>query len=144
MRMHVHYKTSDKDNPGQEIEKDLKVDLASALKWTKDWHLEAPDFKDVEGERGEDTDQAKGKKLPQKGTAKFHESLKAQTDFKAKAKELWEKIQEPIQVGEDIWLQILPHSVSVGNSHLILDRLSPRIETVLEIIAQPNVIFGNS
>ncbi len=142
-RMQVHYKVPDKENPGQEIEKDLKVDLASALKWTEDWHLEAPSFKDEEGTKDEDTDEAKGKKILQQGTAKFHEILKAKSDFRSKAKELWKKIQEPIRVGEDIWLQILPHSVSVGDSHIVLDKLSPRMETVLEIIAQPNVIFGH-
>jgi hypothetical protein len=141
--MHVHYKVQDKENPGQEIEKDLNVDVASSLKWTEDWHLEAPSFKGEEGQKEEDTDEAKGKKLLQKGTAKFHESLKVKSDFKAKAKELWKKIQEPIRVGEDIWLQIIPQSVSVGDSHMVLDKLSPRMETVMEIIAQPNVIFGH-
>jgi hypothetical protein len=141
--LHVHYKTADKENLGQEIEKDVKVDVASALKWTKDWHLEAPSFKESADQKEEGTEDQKGEKLLRKGTAKFHESLKNQTDFKTKAKELWERLQEPIQMSEDIWLQILPNSVSVGNSHLVPNPLNPRMETVLEIIAKPNVIFGH-
>lgn len=139
--MNVHYKIKDKQ--GLEIEKKLKVDVGSALKWTEDWHLEAPDFKEEAGKGEEGTDAGKGDKILRKGTAKFHESLRTQSDFKAKAKELWERMQEPIQVGEDIWLQILPHSVSVGDSQVVLDRLSPRMQTVIEIIARPNVVFGH-
>jgi hypothetical protein len=156
--MHVHYKNAtgakDKEAEGlvDEVEKDMKVDLASVLQWNKDWHLEAPDFDEKPGEgkpeasatpqAEEATDDRKGEKLLRKGTAKFHENLKKKTDFKAKAQELWKAIQEPIRMAEDTWLQIKPDQVSVGSSHLVPDPRSPRLETVFEIVAQPNVVIG--
>ncbi len=155
--MNMHYKNSTGSKPTdkeaslvQEIERDAKVDLASVLQWNKDWHLEAPDFAEPEAKSGtetaaapeEETDAAKGAKLLRKGTTQFHEALKKSTDLKEKAKEMWKKIQEPIQMAEDTWLQIKTDRVSVGSYQLIPDPLSPRLETVFEVIAQPNVIIG--
>jgi hypothetical protein len=155
--MHVHYKpkkAKDGETLGEEIEKDVKVDVTSVLRWSKDWNLEAPDFNEKKEEAGqepgkaatgEDEDQKanrKGERLLRKGTAKFHESLKEKTNFKERAKEIWKHIQEPISVGDDIWLKILPHSVSVSKSRIIPDPLSPKMETVFEIVALPEVIFG--
>lgn len=140
---HLHVKNGNKESVGQELEKDVKVDVASALKWTEDWHLEAPGFKEAPEQEGDTLEAHKGEKLLRKGTAQFHEKLKTQSDFKERVKEIWKRIQEPIQMSEDIWLQILPHSVSVGDSHLVADPRSPRMETVFEIIAEPNVIFGH-
>ena len=155
--MHLHYKNSTGSKPTdkdasliQEIEKDAQVDLASVLQWNKDWHLEAPDFAEPDAKSGtetaaapeEETDAAKGAKLLRKGTTKFHEALKKSTDLKEKAKEMWEKIQEPIRMAEDTWLQIRTDRVSVGSYHLIPDPLSPRLETVFEVVAQPNVYIG--
>jgi hypothetical protein len=155
--MHMHYKNSSGSQPTgqeaslvQEIERDAQVDLASVLQWNKDWHLEAPDFAEPEAKSGtetaaapeEETDVAKGAKLLRKGTTQFHEALKKKTDLKEKAKEMWEKIQEPIQMAEDTWLLIKTDRVSVGSYHLIPDPLSPKLETVFEVVAQPNVYIG--
>ena len=152
--MHVHYKNGSKvstdgqapETFAQEVEKDMKLDLSSALNWSKDWHMEAPDFKEntigAVSEGLEENDDGKGKKLLKKGTSKFEESLQGLTNIKAKAKEMWEKIQEPIPVGKDIWLQILPRSVGVGNNHIVPDSVSPHMEAVLEISASPKVFFG--
>jgi hypothetical protein len=155
--MHVHYKNSTGSKPTdkeaslvQQMEKDAKVELASVLQWNKDWHLEAPNFAEPDASSGTqtaaapagETDAAKEAKLLRKGTASFHENLKKNSDFKAKAKEMWEAIQEPIRMAEDIWLQVKPDRVSVGSYRLIPDPLSPRLETVFEIVAQPNVFIG--
>ncbi len=155
--LHVHYKNSNGTKPAdqeasllREIEKDAQVDLASVLQWNKDWHLEAPNFAEPDSKSEsetaatpeEETDNSKGTKLLRKGTSKFHEALKKATDLREKAKEMWEKIQEPIRMAEDTWLQVKPDRVSVGSYRLIPDPLSPRLETVFEVIAQPNVYIG--
>jgi hypothetical protein len=154
--MHVHYKTSAPQDAAaaqeaetlvQKLEKDAKVDVASVLRWTEDWHLEAPGFQEKAGEgpvTGEDEDKKaahKGEKILRKGTSLFHEVLKAKGEFKEKVAEIWKRIQEPVKVGEDTWLQILPHSVGVGKSRLVAG-VKPRLETFFEIVAEPNVSFG--
>jgi len=80
--------------------------------------------------------------LLRKGTAKFHEGMKRTTNIRAQVKELWESLQEPIRMAEDTWLQIKTNKVSVGSYRLIPDAKSPRLETVFEVYAQPNVIIG--
>ncbi len=158
--MHFHFKrpagskslVKEAETLAKDVEKDAKVDLASALRWSEDWHLEAPNFKEPTGgekpgaastpEPGKETDAHKGKKILRKGTSKYHEMLKDASDFKEKARELFDKIQEPIKMAKDIWLQIKPVRVSVGSYRLIPDVRSPRLETVFEVIAQPYVIIG--
>lgn len=156
--MQVHYQPGvpkDKNNVvAQEAEtlvqalvKDAKVDVASAIHWNQDWHLEAPGLQEKE-EEGPVTEEDEGKRavhkserILRKGTAKLHQKLKLLDHFKERVEEIWHKIQEPIHVGEDVWLQILPHSVGVGQSRLV-PGLKPRLETFFEIVAQPNVSFG--
>lgn len=128
-----------------EAEKDLKVDLSTAIRWTKDFRLEAPDF--MEGDTATasvtESDNKKAERLVRKGTSKFHEGLKQRTsDILNKAKELWVKFQEPMRMAQDIWLQIQPNLMSVGSYRLIPDPKNPRLETVFEFIGQPNVIIG--
>ena len=133
------------ETPVEEAEKDLQVDLSSAVQWTKDLHLESPDF--LEGDTANaSTTEAEGKKaerLVRRGATKFHENLKKRTSsVLAKAKELWVKIQEPIRMAENIWLQIKPVRMSVSSAHLVPDPKTPRLETVFEFEGQPNVTFG--
>jgi hypothetical protein len=154
--MHMHYKkphqtlgadVKEAEKIAEEVEQDAKVDLSSALQWSKDWHLEAPNFDETPEGTGntlqaEESDLKKGERLLRKGTAKFHEGMKRSTDIKAKVKELWKELQEPIRMAEDTWLQIKTDKVSVGSYRLIPDAKSPRFETVFEVYAQPNVIIG--
>jgi hypothetical protein len=157
-KMHLHYKKKDTGSQKQslvqeeetlakDVEKDAKVEVGSALRWTKDWHLEAPGFKEKEETKSEEDgkeDQKamkKGESLLRKGTSKLHEVLKAKDNFKEKIEEIWKRIQEPVHVGEDVWLQILPHSVGVGKSRLI-PGVKPRLEAFFEIVAEPSVSFG--
>jgi hypothetical protein len=134
----------------KDLQKDMKVDIASVLQWSKDWHLEAPGFLDTSSKdrpnpsasAPADPDQTQGEKLLIKGTDSYHQALSSSTDLKDKAKELWASIQEPIQVNKDIWLQIIPERVSVGACHFVFDTLKPRLETVFEIFAKPNLVFG--
>lgn len=130
----------------EEVEKDLQVDLSSAVQWTKDFHLEAPDF--LEGDTATasvtEEDGKKAERLARRGVSQFHENLKKKTsDVLGKAKELWVKLQEPMQMAEDIWLQIKPDRMSVGSSRLVPDPKAPRLETVFEFVGQPNVSFGD-
>jgi len=157
-RFHIHAQgdksstgTADKTPKDQEslvqkAEKDIKVEVDSVLKWSKDWRLEAPDFQ--EGETNtvnaeKEPDKKRGEKLLRKGTAKLHESLRKRTeDIEAKARELWNEIQEPIRMAEDIWLQIVPDNMSVSSTRIIADFPYPRMESIFEISIQPNVIIG--
>lgn len=155
---HVHFKTSapngqvSGDQNGssetvvQEIEKDMKVDMASAIQWTKDFHLEAPDFNEANTSNAtaeEDPELGKSRKILKKGTTKFHESLKDRTlGIEEKAKELWREIQKPFRMAEDIWLQIKPDRISVGDFKLVPDPKNPRLETVFEFIVQPDISIG--
>ncbi len=159
--MHFHFKrpagskslAKEAETLAKDVEKDAKVDLASALHWSEDWHLEAPNFKETPGEEkpgtaaapetGKETDVRKGEKILRKGTSKYHEMLKDASNFKEKAKELFDKIQEPIKMAKDLWLQIKTDRVSVGSFRLIPDVRSPRLETVFEVIAQPYVVIGD-
>ncbi len=154
--MHMHYKkphrtlgtdVKEAEKIADEVEQDAKVDLSSALQWNKDWHLEAPNFDEAPESSGntgaaEESDLKKGERLLRKGTAKFHEGMKRTTNIRAQVKELWESLQEPIRMAEDTWLQIKTNKVSVGSYRLIPDAKSPRLETVFEVYAQPNVIIG--
>jgi hypothetical protein len=162
--MHMHYKTigstlnlsQEAKKIEEEVEKDAQVDLASAVQWTKDWHLEAPNFDEAKKPEpssstpadgsapvtGEESDVKKGERLLRKGTSKFHETMKKSSNIEGKAKELWNEIQEPIRMAKDIWLQIKTDKISVGSYRLIPDPKNPRLETVFEIYAQPAVIMG--
>jgi len=153
---HVHFKNSSSKGTGhpegspetivQEIEKDMKVDMASAIRWTKDFHLEAPDFNEGNTSTAtaeEDLELGKSRKILKKGTTKFHESLKNRTlGVEEKAKELWREIQKPFRMAEDIWLQIKPDRISVGDFRLVSDPKNPRLETVFEFIVQPDISIG--
>lgn len=127
-------------------EKKVPVEVNADLQWGKNWRLEAPDLAegDTINARGEGEDDAeKVERLLRKGTAQYHQNLaKGTAGIEAKAKEMWKEIQEPIRMAEDIWLQITPTSVSVGNYRLVADLPFPRLESVFEIVAQPKVIFG--
>ncbi len=130
----------------QEAEKDLKVDLSSAVSWTKDMRLEAPDF--LEGDTAtasvSEEDGKKAERLARRGTSKVHEGLRDRTkDMVNKAKEMWAKIQEPIRMAQDTWLHIEPQGLSVGDYHLVPDPKNPRLETVFEFDFQPEVVFGD-
>ncbi len=161
--MHMHYKkktgsenlSKEAEKLAEEVEQDAKVDLASSIQWTKDWHLEAPNFNEAEDNSAtasapvsgapateEESDLKKGEKLLRKGTSKFHESLKKATNIEEKAKELWKSLQEPIRMAEDIWLQFKTDKISVGSYRLIPDPKTPKLETVFEVYVQPNVIIG--
>lgn len=129
-----------------EAEKDLKVDFPTAVQWTKDFRLEAPDF--LEGDTATasvtESDDKKAERLVKKGTSRFHENLRQRTkDVLNRAKELWVKFQEPVRMGEDIWLHIEPKLLSVGSYRLVPDPKNPRLETVFEFVGQPDVIFGD-
>ncbi len=130
----------------QEMEKDMKVDLASAVHWTKDFHLEAPDF--LEGDTANasatESDGKKAERLVRRGVSHFHESLKKRTsDILAKAKEMWLAFQEPMRMGEDVWLQIQPMLMSAQPPQIVPDPAGARLETTFEFIGQPNVSFGD-
>jgi hypothetical protein len=156
--MHVHYKNkkqsdnSSDETMEQKVEKEVHSKVASAIQWSRDWHLEAPDFEEAAIEKGKnrsptnaqtpETDARKSEKLLRKGTDKYNESLKKATDIKEKIKEIWDQIQEPVEMSKDIWLQVLPDSFSVGSYRIIPDLTNPRVETEFELYAQPNVIFG--
>jgi len=153
--MHMHYKKhgpslgikKEAEKIAEEVEQDAKVDLASTLQWSKEWHLEAPNFDEAPEAPGntlaaEESDVKKGERLLRKGTSKFHEGLKRSTNIREQAREIWKELQEPIRMAEDTWLQIKTDKVSVGSYRLIPDAKSPRLETVFEIYAQPNVIIG--
>lgn len=129
----------------QEAEKDLKVDLSSAVSWTKDMRLEAPDF--LEGDTATasvtEEDGKKAERLARRGTSTVHEGLRDRTkDVLGKAKEMWEKFQEPIRVAEDTWLHIQPQSLSVSKYHFVPDPKNPRLETTFEFDFQPELVFG--
>jgi hypothetical protein len=162
--MHMHYKTKgssltmsqEAKKIQEEVEKDAQVDLASAIHWTKDWHLEAPNFDEAKEPEPststlsdgsapiteEESNVKKGERLLRKGTAKFHEAMKKTSNIEEEAKELWSEIQEPIHMAKDIWLQIKTDKISVGSYRLIPDPKNPKLETVFEIYAQPAVIMG--
>ncbi|HXL74018.1 MAG TPA: DUF4403 family protein [bacterium] len=156
--MHMHYKNrkssenSDNETAEQEVEKEIHSKVTSAIQWSKDWHLEAPDFEETAIEKGKnhaptnaqtpETDARKGEKLLRKGTDQYNESLKKNTDIKEKIKEIWDQIQEPVEMSKNIWLQVLPDSFSVGAYRIIPDPKNPRMETEFELYAHPNVILG--
>ena len=155
---HVHYKRVPGDKPAgakgaspetavQEVEKDLKLDMASAVQWTKNFHLEAPDFDEGNSlnatAEDEEEEAVKSRKILKKGTTRIHESLKQRTlGMEEKAKELWMKIQEPFRMAEDIWLHIQPNRISVGDVRLVPDPKNPRLETVFEFYVQPDISIG--
>jgi hypoxanthine-guanine phosphoribosyltransferase len=157
-RMHVHYKNkkssqdSDDESADQEVEKEVHSKVTSAIQWNKAWHLEAPDFEETAIEKGKnqaptntqtpEKDSRKSEKLLRKGTDQYNESLKKTTDIKAKIKEIWDQIQEPVEMSKNVWLQVLPDSFGVGSYRIIPDPTNPRMETEFELYAQPNVIFG--
>ncbi|HJT24390.1 MAG TPA: DUF4403 family protein [bacterium] len=145
--VHLHAKNLPKGTKSglEEAEKDLKVDLSSALRWSKDLRLEAPDF--LEGDTATasvtEEDGKKAERLARRGATRLHESLRDRTkDMANKAKEFWVKIQEPIRMAQDTWLHIEPESLSVGDYRLVPDPKNPRLETVFEFDFQPEVVFG--
>ena len=156
--MHVHYKGkrvtsgSQAEKAAKEVEKEVHAKVSSTIQWTKDWHLEAPDFKEdaIDKKKSvrksseiQETDNRQGEKLLRKGTDPFNESLKKTTNIRERIKEIWDKIQEPVEMAKDIWLQVLPDSFSVGSYRIIPDLANPRMETVFELYAQPNVFIGS-
>ena len=145
-KMRVHAKGGKGESLVREAEKDIQVEVNSALEWGKNWRLEAPDFMEggaATASAPEETDEKKSEKLLRKGTSKFHESLGKRTEaIETKAKDLWVEIQEPIRMAEDVWLQIIPHDVSVGRSRIIALLPEPRMESVFEVTIQPNVTVG--
>ncbi len=144
-QMHVHYKgqtiTTNEDGGSvtEEIEKEMQSKVSSTIQWSKDWHLEAPDFE----ENTLDAEMAKGEKLLRKGTSQFNEDLKKMSSMEERFKEVWAELQEPIPIGDDIWLQIFPHHLSVGDTHIVPDPKQPRVETIFELYAVPRVIIGD-
>jgi hypothetical protein len=144
-KMNLHYKgqkpSAQEEAAQEDIEKELHSKVGSAVQW-KGWHLEAPDFKENTVEAEVENEAKKGEHLLRKGTNKFNEDLKNVSDMEKKFKEVWDELQEPIPLGDDVWLQVLPHHLSIGDTHLIADPKSPRMETVFELYAVPKVIIG--
>ena len=143
--MHMHYRgkqASAEDEAIQdEVDKELHSKVGSAVQWNG-WHLEAPDFKENTVEAAVENEAKKGERLLRKGTGKFNEDLKKVSDMEKKFKEVWDELQEPILIGDGVWLQVLPHHLSIGDTHLIADPKNPRMETVFELYAVPKVIIG--
>jgi len=143
--LHLHYKgkkASAVDEAAQElVDKELHSKVGSPVQWNG-WHLEAPDFKENTVEAEVENEAKKGERLLRKGTGKFNEDLKKVSDMEAKFKEVWDELQEPINMGDGVWLQVLPHHLSIGDTHLIADPKNPRMETVFELYAVPKVIIG--
>lgn len=145
-QMHMHYKgqqaSAEDETMQEEVDKELHSKVGSAIKWNG-WHLEAPDFKENTIEASVENDAKKGEHLLRKGTDKFNEDLKNVSDMEKKFKEVWDELQEPIPVGDGVWLQVFPHHLSIGDTHLIADPKNPRMETVFELYAVPRVIVGD-
>jgi len=55
--------------------------------------------------------------------------------------DVWQKMQEPIFLDKDAWLLIRPANLAVGLTRTDLRRAST-IHTVLEMTAEPEIIFG--
>jgi len=144
-KLHVHYKgkanAAEAKAAEEEVEKHAHAKVGSAIQW-KGWHLEAPDFKENTIDATIETDAKKGEKLLRKGTNKFNEDLKHLSNIEEKFKEVWDEMQEPILLGDGIWLQVFPHHVSVGDTRIIPDPKNPRMETIFELYAVPRVIIG--
>jgi hypothetical protein len=143
-KMHLHYQgqpNAQAEAAEEAAEKHLQTKVGSSLQW-KDWHVEAPDFKENTIEAEVQTEAKKGEKLLRKGTNKFNEDLKAVSNMEKKFKDAWEQLQEPILIGDGVWLQVFPHHLSVGDTRIIPDPKNPRMETVFELYAVPRVIIG--
>lgn len=144
-KMHLHYQgkanSAEEEAAEEAAEKHLHTSVGSALQW-KDWHIEAPDFKENTVEAEAETEAKKGEKLLRKGTSKFNEDLKKVSEMENKFKEAWDQLQEPILLGDGVWLQVFPHHLSVGDTRIIPDPKNPRMETVFELYAVPRVIIG--
>jgi hypothetical protein len=142
-QVHVHYKGKPNAEEEQEIQEEIEkhehAQVGSKLQWTKDWHVEAPDFQ----ENTLDAEMAKGEKLLRKGTGQFNEDLKKISNMDEKFKEVWDELQEPIAIGDGIWLQVFPHHLSIGDTKIVADPKNPRMETVFELYAVPKVVVGD-
>lgn len=142
--MHLHYKgqkvSAEEAAAQQEMEKELHAKVSSAIQWNG-WHLEAPDFEENTIEAFE-SETKKGEGLLRKGTDKFNDDLKNVSDMEKKFKEVWDELQEPLPIGDGVWLQVFPHHLSIGDTRLIPDPKNPRMETVFELYAVPRVIIG--
>jgi hypothetical protein len=152
VHVNVHYQKI-QPTPGatptdENAEKKTQVDLSPTFQWNKDWYLESPELKQSASASGsttetnEDVTRQKAEDLVRSGSGKYSEDLKKGSSIQDKIKDLWDKVQEPIELGKDVWLQIRTDKVSIGTYKLIPDPKSPEIQTVFEIYAQPNVIFG--
>ncbi|HTA75923.1 MAG TPA: DUF4403 family protein [bacterium] len=145
-KMHLHYQgkanSAEAEAAEEAIEKHMHTSVGSALKW-KGWHVEAPDFEENTVEAEVDTEAKKGEKLLRKGTSKFNEDLKKISEMENKFKETWDQLQEPILLGDGVWLQVLPDHLSVGDTRIIPDPKNPRMETVFELFAVPRVVIGD-
>lgn len=77
-----------------------------------------------------------------KGTQAFDEKVKSNTNFKPLVSKVWDNIQNPIQIDENIWLTINPKELSGGE--ILVTQGSPQtINTKLGIIFHPKIKYGD-
>lgn len=138
---------------GDEETREVIVTADSRLKWHRDWHIETQTtvrpFRNlnrciVTRANKDITDHFNkaGEGLLQKAAAKFDERIAVISNFQAKAREMWLKLQEPIKIRDRTWLMVQP--LTTGAGEIGVTNTTPQTaETVFELTAQPKIIFGD-
>ncbi|HJP93947.1 MAG TPA: DUF4403 family protein [Pyrinomonadaceae bacterium] len=133
--------------------REVIASIESTLKWNKDWYLQAdtailpfqnPNRCLMTFRNFDVTDRLNdaARRVIERGTNKFAERLKEKSDFKARADEAWQQLQQPIDLGNRAWLLVQPRTVSAGPIN-VTTTTPQQIETVVGLRADPKITFGD-
>jgi hypothetical protein len=138
---------------GDEITREVIVSVDSRIKWHPEWRLTSETTvrpfnnlnrcivtrlnKDIT-----DHFNKAGERFLKQGAAKFDQRLGELSDAKARAADMWAKLQEPIGLADRTWLLVQPTVVGAGDINVTYG--PPQVaQTAFSLTAQPRIIVGD-
>jgi hypothetical protein len=137
---------------GDEPTREVIVTVDSRIKWHPEWRLATETtvrpFNNVNRcvvtiLKKDITDHFNraGEGFLRRAAAKFDSRVGELSDAKARAAEMWSKLQEPLQIEPNIWLQVQPTAAGAGDIDITSGH--PQVaRTAFSLTAQPKVIVG--
>jgi hypothetical protein len=137
------------DEPARQV----IIGLDSKIKWGAKWNLEsyskirpfAPQNRcQVSGASYDVTDLLVkyGQPLAEKGASKFDADLRAKSNYRARASQVWQDLQEPKDMGDGTWFLLQPQAVAAGP--ITFSSTTPQtIDSVFSLTADPIAVVGD-
>lgn len=137
---------------GDEITREVIVTIDSRVKWHRDWHIDTDTtvrpFNNINqcivtaaNKNITEHFNRAGERFLRTAAGKFDERIAELSNAQPRAAEMWSKLQEPLRIGDRVWLLLQPTAAGAGEINVT--NTQPQVaQTAFELAAQPKIVLG--